>query len=251
MSDLFTAPTERPIETLPDALEALIRMFPKHAGEITAWTASYARVLGSLTGDSLRQAFHVAIDNWQRSSPPKPSDFRAFAPTAAKVYDPAGDAQRRMLQVSRAAHVEKAALIDRTLMAYTETIAAHAREIANLPSVHVGSIVVTPADCLRTATVLHVRKKAWPLACETARGGTPYAHVEIEPSDWQSIREHAETMCLHSGGNASRALQSRPDPRAEARREEMKRRAEEWHGDHVDGGEPITSEERQAALEHS
>lgn len=251
MGDLFNKPAtaEERIETLSDVLLALCKMFPRQAAEIDAWTASYARVLGNLTGEELRRAFHGTIDTWTKTSAPKPSDFRVNVPVSTRPRDPQAAAQIRANEITRAAHSERDALVDRTLKAYADTIAAYGREFANYPSDQVGSAVVTPADCVRAAVVLRVKNKAWPLAVETAGGGTPYAHVDLSPADWENIRQHAETMCRNNGGNAARALHTRPNPWNEARRAEMIRRAEEWRQRHEGGGEPITAEERQAALE--
>jgi hypothetical protein len=223
-------------------MAALIRMFPKYAAEIDAWTNAYKRVLGMLGPTELRQTWQATIDTWQRTIPPKPADFAAHRPAVGREPNPEAAAQIRQMQITNAAHVEQKALVDRTLQAYAETLSAYGRQLGDLPPVYSGSIVLRAPDFLRTAFVFLVKRKAWLLAVDTAKGGTPYAHVEIGPADWQQIVEHAETMS-RSGGNAGRALQRKPNPLDEQRRAEMRRRADEFHAERSTGM-PVATEEQ-------
>lgn len=251
MGDLFneakSGPADDRIETFGDAMAGLIRMFPRHASEIEAWAGAYHRVLGALGPADLTRTWQATIDAWSRTVPPKPADFATNRPARAG-QDPEAKAQVRQMQIANAAIAERRQLVDRTLQAYAGEIAALAKEMDRYGPEHIGSIVVTPADRVRAAVVHRVTTLAWPLAVETARGGAPYAQIELSAEDWAVIRMHAETMCAIKKGNAGHALQRKPNPFDEQRRAEMRRRAEEWRKRHEMQGEPVTAEERRAGL---
>jgi hypothetical protein len=256
MGDLFNEPkaakekpkAEERIDTLSDAMAALVRMFPKYAAEIDAWTNAYKRVLGTLGPADLQQTWQATIDAWSRSVPPKPADFAVHRPAAARAPNPEAAAQIRDMRITIAAQAEQKALIERSLKAHAETMAAYSRQMASLPTIYAGSISVNAADMVRSAFVFHVKRKAWAVAVETARGGPSIDHIDLVHADWATICQHAETMPT-AGGNAARAAQRKPNPFDEQRRAEMRRRADEWHERHFERGEPVTADERRAGAE--
>lgn len=82
MSVEILPPGRAAIATPTDAVRALARMFPKYGAELAEWAPSYQRALGHLSPERLAGVFHSVVDAWSRSTPPKPADFAASAPSA-------------------------------------------------------------------------------------------------------------------------------------------------------------------------
>jgi hypothetical protein len=180
-------------------IDGLNKMFPTQRERIDAMIGAYRRVLGDLSPPDLRKTWEATIDRWKSGFPPMPAEFADHRPPRVK---PATDQENQVyerLQLTKVAEVEKKRLVDRTLEHYAETLNAYARdfhpdfkrEVATLRS-H-GQHYVTGPDIFRHCALYLIQKRAWPLACETARSNRGFAYVELGHADWQDIHAHAET----------------------------------------------------------
>lgn len=99
--------TEREIiGNVGEFVAALAVRFPRHATEIAAWTADYARVLVGLDADSLTRTLERTLDGWKgnRFGAPKPPDLvitRAVGIGALPLFYRAEDGS---LRCTRAGH---------------------------------------------------------------------------------------------------------------------------------------------------
>jgi hypothetical protein len=209
-----------------DVIEGLQRAFPKDVERIKTMVGSYQRVLGDLGPAELKRTWERTIDAWPKSSAPMPADFGANRPSP-----PPSKAELRACEAVRltdAARAEQRKLIDRTLQAYADTIRANAeafapgwrREIRN-------KIVVTGADLYRAALAFVLERRTWPLAVETAKSGSGYAHVDLTDADWEEVRERAESR--KSGWTGG--VFSRPVERVSDRQKaQLRQLADQWRG---------------------
>jgi hypothetical protein len=215
---------------ISDFITALRQSFPAHAEKITALAGSYQRILGHLEPDQLRRVWQQTIDRWTKSVPPMPAEFGEHRPQLAKEDE--NGIQERLRQ-TKAAEDESKRLIDRTLEHHAPTLDAYAkafhpdfrRETAILAIG--GTTVVTGADIFRTCALFLIRRKAWPLACETARTNRGFAHVELTPADWQQIHEHAET---HVRGWVQKTIRRSVERASDRQKAQLQRLAEQWRG---------------------
>lgn len=183
---------------ISDVIEGLQRVFPTYAERIGTMAASYQRVLGDLGEAELRRAWENTIDRWAKSFPPMPADFATQRPAAPSKEE---SSFSEAVRTTRTAQTERRRLVDRTLEAYADTMAAYAKAFAPSWARDISAkIRVAGGDVYRSCAVFKIERMAWPLAVETARTGRGYQHVEMTPADWQDIQEHAETRLRAWGG---------------------------------------------------
>ena len=187
-----------------ELIKRLMRMFPRHADEIEAWSPSYVRRLGRFSRDDLEAAVSEVLDGWTHGYPPKPEQFRAAAPEQFRG--------KSKLRIERGQWAGVYAERDRLMAEWVRFHEARFGELDIFAQWHVRRMVLdeafleaqSAAAQQRQTEPVDISEEAWALALARAASQRPIEKDRGE-GEWKPLVTPAKALAYDLARKAAGA----------------------------------------------